>query len=88
MEAPAVPDAPRETPPEPTVGDVYIEGTTGDRWELVRGVTDRRGRWLLFAVFHVCDNPECSEPALTSAALDPGQWPEYVEAWQLVRAPA
>ena len=87
MEAPAVPDAPREALPEPTVGDVFLDHV-GDRWELVRGATDRRGRWLLFAVFHACDNPECTEPALAASTLKPGQWADYVKAWGLVRAPA
>lgn len=71
--------------PEPTVGDTFTD-REGDRWELVRGATDRRGRWLLFAVFHTCENPECNEPALTAATLEPGQWDECAEAWKLVKA--
>ena len=73
--------------PEPTVGDVFID-SEGDRWELVRGRTDRRGRWLLFAVTHTCDNPECNEAALTAATVEPGQWPDYVESWGLTVDPA
>ena len=68
---------------EPAIGDAFTD-KDGDRWELVADATDRRGRFLLFAVRHHCDVLGCEEWPLTDAKLEPGQWAEAVETWQLV----